>query len=46
MDLETKTHIAFGSSMKSEREADERAMNLLPLTGIEIDSIRLDRYYS
>ncbi len=32
--------------MKSEREAHDRAMNLLSSTGIEMDSIRLDRYYS
>ena len=46
MDLETRMYVAFGSSMKSEREAYDRAMNLLPSTGIEMDSIRLDRYYS
>ncbi|MHB8361813.1 MAG: ISNCY-like element ISFac3 family transposase [Thermoplasmataceae archaeon] len=46
MDLETRMYIAFGSSMKSEREAYDRAMKLLVSTGIEMDSIRLDRYYS
>ena len=46
MDLDTRMYVAFGSSMKSEREAYDRAMNLLPSTGIEMDSIRLDRYYS
>ncbi len=46
MDLDTRMYIAFGSSMKSEREAYDRAMNLLSSIGIEIDSIRLDRYYS
>ena len=46
MDLETRMYIAFGSSMKSEREAYDRAMKLLSSTGIEMDSIRLDRYYS
>ena len=46
MDLDTRMYIAFGSSMKSEREAYHRAMKLLPSTGIEMDSIRLDRYYS
>ena len=46
MDLETRMYIAFGSSMKSEREAYDRAMDLLSSTGIEMDSIRLDRYYS
>ena len=46
MDLETRLYIAFGSSMKSEREAYDRAMKLLSSIGIEMDSIRLDRYYS
>ncbi|MHB1709745.1 MAG: ISNCY-like element ISFac3 family transposase [Thermoplasmataceae archaeon] len=46
MDLESRMYIAFGSSMKSEREAYDRAMKLLSSTGIEMDSIRLDRYYS
>ena len=46
MDLDTGMYIAFGSSMKSEREAYHRAMKLLSSTGIEMDSIRLDRYYS
>ena len=41
MDLETRLYIAIGSSMKSEREAYDRAMNLLSSIGIE-----MDRYYS
>ncbi|MGC8563113.1 MAG: ISNCY-like element ISFac3 family transposase [Thermoplasmata archaeon] len=46
MDLESRLYIAFGSSMKSEREAYDRAMDLLKSIGVEVDSIRLDRYYS
>ncbi len=46
MDLDARMYIAFGSSMKSEREAYDRAMNLISFNGIEMDSIRLDRYYS
>ena len=46
MDLGTRMYIALGSSMKSEREAYDRAMDLLSSTGIDMDSIRLDRYYS
>ena len=46
MDLQSRLYIAFGSSMKSERRAYERAMDLLSSIGIEMDSIRLDRYYS
>ena len=46
MDLQTRLYIAFGSSMKSEREAYDRAMDLLSSIGIGMDSIRLDRYHS
>jgi transposase len=46
MDLESRLYIAFGSSMKSEREAYDGAMKLLSTLGIGMDSIRLDRYYS
>ena len=46
MDLDTGMYTAFGSSMRSEREAYDRAMDLLSSTGIEMDSIRLERYYS
>ena len=42
-----KGHITKqGPSMKSERSAYDRAMDLLSSIGIEMDSIRLDRYYS
>ena len=46
MDLETRLYIALGSSMKSEREAYDKAMDLLSSIGIETDPIRLDIYYS
>ena len=46
MDLRSRLYIAFGSSMKSEREAYDRAMDFLAIMGIHMDSIRLDRYYS
>jgi transposase len=46
MDLDTKMYTAYGSSMKSEREAYDQAMQLLTTIGIEMDSIRLVRYYS
>ena len=37
-------NIAFGSSMKSEREAYDRAMDLLSSIGVEMDTIRLVSY--
>ena len=46
MDLQYRLYIAFGSSMKSEREAYERAMDLLSTLGLDVDSVRLDRYCS
>jgi transposase len=46
MDLQSRLYIAFGSSMKSEREAYDRAMDLLSTLDVRMDSIRLDRYYS
>ena len=46
MDLQSRLYIAFGSSMKSEREAYERVMDILSALGLDMDSIRLDRYYS
>ena len=46
MDLKTRMYISFGSSMRSEREAYDRAIELLSSIGIELSSMRLDRYYS
>ena len=46
MDLQSRLYSPFGSSMKSEREAYDRAMKLLSSIDVEMDSIRLDRYYS
>ncbi len=46
MDIATRMHIGFGTSFKSENEAYKRALKIVKKTGIEINSIRLDRYYS
>lgn len=46
MDLEARMYIAMGTSMKYERQAYDRAIMMLGATHIEMDSIRLDRYYS
>ena len=46
MDLETRMYIAMGSSMKSGRQAYDRAIEMLSSIHIEMESIRLDRYYS
>ncbi len=46
MDLKTKMYVCFGTSLISEKQAFDKAMQMLKETGIRINSIRLDRYYS
>lgn len=46
MDLKTKMYVAYGTSLKSEKEAFDRAMEMLNTMDIKLESIRLDRYYS
>lgn len=46
MDLSTRMYIAWGSSMRSEKDAFEKAMQLLKASDVELKSVRLDRYYS
>ncbi len=46
MDLESKMYVAFGMSLKSEKEAFDKAMEMLKHIDVEIDSARLDKYYS
>ena len=46
MDLKTKMYICYGSSLRSEKEAFDKAMQMLKNIDVKIKSIRLDRYYS
>lgn len=46
LDLNSRMYIAYGSSMKSEKEAFDRAMEMQGRTGISLASVRLDKYYS
>ena len=46
MDLKNKMYVCFGSSLKSEKEAFDKAMIMLQNIDVKIKSIRLDRYYS
>lgn len=46
MDLDTWMYACYGNGMKSEKEAFDRAMDMLSGSGIKIASVRLDRYYS
>lgn len=44
-DLKTRMYVAFDSTMKSEKEACDRALALLRTAGIVLDSLALDRYH-
>jgi len=46
LDLNTFMYIAYGASLKSEKEAFEKAMEMLESLDIKLESIRLDKYYS
>lgn len=46
MDIKTRMYIGYGTSFKSEQEAFFSAIMMIKETGIIIDSLRLDRYYS
>jgi transposase len=46
MDLNSKMYVCYGSSLKSEKEAFDKAMQMLRFVDVKINSIRLDRYYS
>jgi transposase len=46
MDLSTRMYLAYGSSLRSEKEAFDRAMAMLSSIDVTVDTVRLDRYYS
>jgi len=46
MDVEKRIYLAYGTSYKSEKEAYNKAIEMLKETNISLKSIRLDRYYS
>ena len=46
LDLRTWLYVAYGTSQKSERAAYDAALAWLAAQGIEVESMRLDRYYS
>jgi transposase len=46
MDLESRMYVASGMSLKSEKEAFDKAIETLKHIDIEIESVRLDKYYS
>ena len=46
MDVEKRIYLAYGTSYKSEKEAYNKAIEMLKETFVSLESIRLDRYYS
>ncbi len=45
-DTRTQLYLAYGTSLRSEKCAFDKAMDLLLRIDVELSSIRLDRYYS
>ena len=45
LDLETNLYVAYGVSMKSEKDAYRDALRMLSFTVRDVESIRLDQYY-
>lgn len=46
IDIRTKMYVAYGTSMKSEKEAYDKAMKMKSIIEVKLSSVRLDRYYS
>ena len=46
MDIKTRLYVAYGTSFKSEKNAYNQAMLMLKEFNLDLESIRLDRYYS
>jgi len=46
IDLATWLYVAYGTSFKSEKDACDKAKEMLEKIGIKLASIRLDKYYS
>lgn len=46
LDLRTKMYVAYGTSMRSEKQAFERATKMLSEIDVEVKSMRLDKFYS
>jgi len=46
MDIKTRVYIGYGTSFKSEKEAFLNALQIAKETGVKVESLRLDKYYS
>lgn len=45
MDLDSRMYVGYGASLKSEKAAFEKALEIMADGGVEAKSIRLDQYY-
>ncbi len=46
LDLNTKMYVGYGTGMRSEMEAFNSARKMMEELNIEVESVRLDRYYT
>jgi len=46
IDIKERMYIGYGTSCKSEKAAFEKALQMAEKIGIEVKSLRLDKYYS
>jgi transposase len=46
LDLETNMYVGYGYSRKSEKDAYFKALKILKELGVDVNSVRMDRYYS
>lgn len=46
MDIKTRMYVCYGTSLRSEKDAFNKAMSMLKKLDISLKSLRLDRYYS
>jgi len=46
LDIQTNMYVCYGMSLRSEKEAFDKAMLMLEEIDVEINSARLDKYYS
>ena len=46
IDLKTNMYVGYGTGMRSEKEAFNDAKQMMTSLGIEVDSVRLDKYYA
>lgn len=46
MDIKKRMYTGYGTSFKSEKDAFQKALDMAKELGIEIKSLRLDKYYS